>query len=461
MKKLKLSRYGKLVALLGFLIIVIIVMGIMLLSRSCGDSSNSGDVQKNDSDSTTKFTPELLESSTKNQNTEQKSVKFSNYLEELVFEQSRSRFKYGIAIDNYNLENGKIEKGQTFSKLLNDKYNVNIAIINELIPKCEGVFDLREMRLDNPYVVFINKQGVVDYLVYEKNSIEYIVFCTKAGATYVKADKRNVVTHEKYSEGIITSSLYATIYEEHLSPMLAQKLDEIYKWSIDFFALQSGDSFRVLYEEKYIDTTRVGIGKIYGAEFSHMGKSYLAISFEQGDEDGYWDADGNNLRKNFLQSPLSFSARVSSAYGVRIHPIKRTRQMHNGVDYAAPAGTPVHAIADGTVTRAGWDSGGGGNRIWLKHAHGLESAYLHLRGFAKGIKSGVRVKQGDVIGYVGSTGMSTGAHLDFRVKQNDKYINPQKIPSTPTTPILDPNKERFEGMMMDVLEVMNQYRSDK
>lgn len=433
----------------------------MLLSRSCSSSSSSAEVTAA-ADTTAQFSTELLqEQTTSKEKKDARTIKFSNYLEELVIDQSRSRFKYGIAIDNYTLESGKIEKGQTFSKLLNDKYNVNIAIINEIIPKCEGVFDLREMRLDNPYVVFINKQGVVDYLVYEKNSIEYIVFCTKAGATYVEADKRNVVTHEKYSEGIITSSLYATIYEEHLSPMLAQRLDEIYKWSIDFFALQSGDSFRVLYEEKYIDTTRVGIGKIYGAEFSHMGKSYLAISFEQGDENGYWDADGKNLRKNFLQSPLSFSARVSSRYGMRTHPIKRTRQMHNGVDYAAPAGTPVHAIADGTVTRAGWDSGGGGNRIWLKHAHGLESAYLHLRGFAKGIKSGARVKQGDVIGYVGSTGMSTGAHLDFRVKQNGKYINPQKIPSTPTTPILDPNKERFEGMMMDVLEVMNSYRSDK
>ncbi len=240
--------------------------------------------------------------------------------------------------------------------------------------------------------------------------------------------------------------------------MLAVKLSEIYKWTIDFFGIQKGDKFRVLYQEEFIDGQSIGIGKIYGAEFTHLGVSYLAVNFLQQGEDGYWDAKGANLRKNFLSAPLSFSARISSGYGMRTHPIKRSKIFHNGVDYAAPQGTPVLAVADGRISRSGWDSGGGGKRIWIQHEHGFESAYLHLHNYARGMGQGTRVKQGQVIGYVGSTGASTGNHLDFRIRKNGKYINPLKVPSTPTTPILNANKPAFERMKDDILRVMNQYQ---
>ncbi len=476
----KLSRQGKLMVVLSGLIAVVLILGVMLLVRSCGEqpAENKGETDANvefSYDSTLTATTEVIdemeaqEEGSKDATRAQVATsgkKWNNYLEELIFKESHD-FLYGLSLEGMRVESGEIESGETLSRLLNDRYNVDIGVVNKLVVKSDGVFDLREMRVGNGYKAIIRDspevadsvvtEGTLKYLVYAKTNTEYVIFDTE-GETSVTIHKREVVTREKYSEGVINSSLYATIYEEGLSPQLAARLSEIYKWTIDFFAIQKGDSFRVIYEEQYIDTVRIGIGKIYGAEFVHMDKPYLAIRFTQGEETGYWDGEGKNLRKNFLQAPLSFSARVSSKYGMRTHPIRRTRQMHNGVDYAAPTGTPVLAIADGTVTRAGWDGGGGGNRIWLRHARGLESAYLHLSRFAKGIRSGVRVKQGQVIGYVGSTGMSTGPHLDFRIRQNGKYINPQKVPSVPTTPIKDANKASFERMMSDVMGVMGEYQ---
>ncbi len=478
-------------AVLCLLVGVVIVLGVLLLARSCGSQPDAGDeVQQGlditpDSTATLSVSAEgapldtLMDGEPRSQisgadaqRTDQaqqgknakSAQKWHNYLEKLVFKDSHE-FLYGLSLEGLSVETGEVQSGETLSLILNDKYNVNIAVVNELVTKSDGVFDLRELRVGNGYTALIKENdgdstgfaGEMRYFIYAKNSTEYVIFDTHDDVS-VTIHKREVETRERYSEGTINSSLYATIYEEGLSEQLAARLSEIYKWTIDFFAIQKGDSFRVLYEEQYIDTMRIGIGKIYGAEFVHMGKPYLAIRFEQGDETGYWDGEGKNLRKNFLQAPLSFSARVSSKYGMRTHPIRRTRQMHNGVDYAAPTGTPVLAIADGTVTRAGWDSGGGGNRIWLKHARGLESAYLHLSRFGSGIRAGVRVKQGQVIGYVGSTGMSTGPHLDFRIRENGKYINPQKVPSMPTTPIGAANKDRFETMMSDVMGVMDDYK---
>lgn len=365
---------------------------------------------------------------------------------------------YGIDASEYNVESAEVESGQTFSKLMNQKYNVNIAVVNRLIEMCKGKFDLRDIRAGQPYAAFISEDSTstLHYLVYEKNRTEFITFST-GDSVYVDVQKKDVVTEEKYAEGMIESSLYATIEKSGLSPILAVRLSEIFKYTIDFFAIQKGDGFKVLFEQQFIDTTAIGIGKIYGAEFTHNGVPYMAIRFQQGDEIGYWDAKGVNMRKSFLRAPLSFQARVSSKFGMRVHPIKRVRRQHNGIDYAAPKGTQVLSVADGTVIRKGWDRGGGGNTLWIRHAQGLESGYLHLSRFASGISVGSRVRQGQVVAYVGSTGASTGPHLDFRIKQNAKYINPEKLPTVPTAPINSANKGAFNKMKDDVLSVMDEY----
>lgn len=470
MKKIKLSKRGILFLSFLGLILVIIVLGILLCVKSCSSSKPSNcdttyvDTLCLEADfielDTTLAEPVATQS--KDSAAIKRLEDGASYLEKLVFADTHQRL-YGLAASDFEIEASEIESGQTFSKLLNSKYNVNIAIVNELIEKSKGVFDMRDLRAGEPYTAFLKTDtlgGALQYLVYEKSRSEYIVFGT-ADSVFVRKGKKDVVTEERYAQGVIESSLYATMDKNGLSPMLAARLAEIFKYNIDFFAIQKGDSFRAIYEEHFIDTKSIGIGRIYGAEFIHNGKPMMAVRFEQDGEIGYWDATGKNLRRNFLAAPLSFNARVSSKFGVRIHPIKRVRRQHNGVDYAAPSGTPVHAVADGVIAAKGWDGGGGGNRIWIRHAQGLESAYLHLRGFAKGISTGSRVKQGQTIGYVGSTGASTGPHLDFRIRQKGRYIDPQKTPTTPTEPIKGGNKPAFNKMATDVKSVMSQYGKGK
>lgn len=377
-------------------------------------------------------------------------------LEDIVLENSSS-YLYGLATHDYEVVSAEIESGQTFSKLLNGKFDVNIAVVNQLIELCKGKFDLRDMRAGNSYTALLSPDSLarLEYLVYDKSLSEYIVF-SLTDSVSVRAEKKHVTTKEKYAEGVIQSSLYATMYEQNLNPVIAGKLSEIFKWTIDFFALQKGDKFKIIYQEHFIDTTSIGIGRIYGAEFTHGGKDYWAVRFEQGDEVGYWDLEGKNLRKNFLRAPLSFQARVSSRFGMRVHPITRIRRPHNGVDYACPSGTPVLAVADGVVTRKYFERGGG-NTLRVKHDQGLESGYLHLSRFGKGITKGSRVKQGQVIGYVGSTGMSTGPHLDFRIWSKGKPIDPLKMPSMPTNPINAKHRGAFNEMKGDLMQVMKEY----
>jgi murein DD-endopeptidase MepM/ murein hydrolase activator NlpD len=240
---------------------------------------------------------------------------------------------------------------------------------------------------------------------------------------------------------------------------LAAELEDIYQWTVDFFGIQKGDSFTVIYDEKLIDTTHVGIGRIWGAKFTHGGKDVYAIPYKQDDKIKYWEYDGASLRKQLLKAPLKFS-RISSKFSYsRLHPVHRVYRPHLGVDYAAPKGTPVHAVADGVVTFKGW-GGGGGNTLKIKHAGNLMTGYLHLSRFAKGINQGTRVSQGQLIGYVGSTGTSTGPHLDYRVWKNGKPINPLSVPQEPAEPIKKENKAEFEYVRDRIIAELNGTATD-
>ena len=366
------------------------------------------------------------------------------------------RQAYGLPVEDYEIERGEIESGETFSRLLNQRYNVNISIVNRLIELSKGKFELRDIRAGQTYTAFLTPDSAqtLCYLVYERNKTDYVTFAM-CDSVYVRVDRKEVTSEERYAEGVINSSLFATIYENDLPEDLATRMSKIFEYTIDFYALQKGDKFRVVYEEMFIDTVSIGIGTIHGVEFTHAGKEYRGYRFFQDNEWGYWDDKGASLKKAILMSPLSFNARVTSRFGSRIHPIKRMRRQHNGVDYACPVGTPVRAVASGVVTRRGWDPFGGGNRIWLKHANGYESAYLHLSRFA--VKQGQRVAQGQVIAYSGNTGGSTGPHLDYRLKKNGKYINPLTNTSQPSTPIKAGNKAAFDQMKRDVNKVMEAY----
>ena len=364
---------------------------------------------------------------------------------------------YGIEADDYQLKKDTIKLGQTLGRVLG-QYGISAQRVDQLDKAAKEIFPLKQIRADRPYILFLRKDslnlGKLDYFVYEKDVVEYVVFdFTQDSIAITKGEKPVTIKRQKRSS-TIESSLWGAIMRDSLPYSLAAEMEEIYQWTVDFFGIQKGDNFTVIYDEKLIDSTHVGIGRIWGAKFNHAGKEVYAIPFKQGDKIQYWEYDGASLRKQLLKAPLKFS-RISSGFSYsRLHPVHRVYRAHTGVDYAAPKGTPVRAVADGVVTFKGW-GGGGGNTLKIKHAGNLVTGYLHLSKFAAGINKGSRVSQGQLIGYVGSTGTSTGPHLDYRIWKNGTPINPQKVPQEPAEPIKKENMAAFEILRERIVAELN------
>lgn len=359
---------------------------------------------------------------------------------------------YNIDCTDHEVVRGEVQKGETAGKIF-DRYGVTAAQIDRIARVCRDTFDLRKIRIGGRYTVLLSGDSTarhLDHFVYEKSITDYVTISLVGDSIAVRSGRKDVRVERHKSTAHISSSLWNSIADAGMPISLAVDLEEIYGWSVDFFGLQTGDNFTVIYEKQYVDTVCIGSGRIWGAVFNHNGKQLYAIPFRQGEKITYWDENGNSLRKLLLKAPLKYS-RISSRFShARLHPVHRVYRPHHGVDYAAPKGTPVYAIADGTVIFKGW-GGGGGNTLKIKHPRNLTSGYLHLSGFAKGIATGVRVSQGQLIGYVGSTGTSTGPHLDFRLWKGGTPIDPLKAPSEPTEPIKAENREYFEwvrGMIL-------------
>lgn len=362
-------------------------------------------------------------------------------------EERKENIIFGINADEYTIERKRIESGESWSKILGS-YGIGSQKVIQLDRLTKSICPLRNIQAGSHYTAFTKQDSTrthLDYLVYEKNLIDYVVFAFVGDSVAVRTGEREVEIQRKKSSAIITSSLWGAIMEAKLPYSLAAEMEDIYQWTVDFFGIQAGDKFTVIYDEKFIDTLSVGIGRIWGAKFTHKGKDIFAIPFEQGGKLQYWEEDGGSLRKQLLKAPLKFT-RISSKFSnARLHPVLKKYRPHHGVDYAAPSGTPVRAVADGTITKKSYDKAAG-NILKIKHPGNLTSGYLHLRGFAKGIKVGARVEQGQVIGYVGSTGRSTGPHLDFRLWKGSTAINPLNVPQKPSEPISKENRERFENI---------------
>lgn len=372
-------------------------------------------------------------------------------------EEPQHTILYGIIADNYRTEQGEIGQGETLGKIL-ARYGVSATTVDKLDKAAKDVFPLRQIRAGRPFTAFIaadsTGNGALDYFVYEKDVIEYVVFGFKGDSISITKGEKDVTIKRQRRSAVIESSLWGAIMRDSLPYSLAAELEDIYQWTVDFFGIQKGDHFTVIYDEKLIDTTHVGIGRIWGAKFNHAGKDVYAIPFRQNDKIQYWEFNGASLRKQLLKAPLKFS-RISSRFSrSRLHPVHRVYRPHLGVDYAAPTGTPVHAVADGVVTFKGW-GGGGGNTLKIKHAGNLVTGYLHLSKFAKGISQGTRVSQGQVIGYVGSTGTSTGPHLDYRIWKNGTNIDPLKVPQEPAEPIKQENMADFEHIRDRIIAELN------
>jgi len=342
---------------------------------------------------------------------------------------------FNIPVDSFTVVPGIVRSGQNLSDILVSK-GISMTKIDEISKKSILTFDVRKMKVDNPYYFFMNKKNAskVDYFIYEINPVDYVVYQLSDSLRIYK-EKKPIETLVKSASGVITSSLWNALAAQALDYNLALSLSDIYQWSIDFYGLQKGDKFRVVFEENFVNGKSIGIGRIFAAQFFHAKENFYAFRFTQDNEDSYFDDKGQSLKKAFLKAPLKFS-RISSSFSAsRFHPVLKIYRPHFGVDYAAPTGTPVMSIGDGTVIAKAYQAAGGGNYLKIKHNSVYTTSYMHLSGYASGISNGTRVRQGQVIGYVGATGLASGPHLDFRVFFNGSPMDPLKVKSEPGIPV--------------------------
>lgn len=360
-------------------------------------------------------------------------------------EEEASAGFWGFCEDSLSVEENRVRSGDFFSTILmrngisaQDAYNLSDA--------SDSIFDVASIRIGNTYRVWKNGSGAAEYLAYDIDRMKSVVFrCREPYSVWFV--EKPVLTETKYADVTIRSSLWNDMIAAGAPPLLILSLSDIYAWTVDFFGLQEGDRFRVVYDEKTCEGSVVAVDTVRYALFTSRGQDYPAVMFDQHDGGNiYWNEKGESMRKAFLKAPLHYS-RISSGFSyARRHPVTRRVQPHTGVDYAAPKGTPVVTIGDGVVTSAKYE-GAGGNVIRIRHNSVYSTAYLHLSRYASGIRAGKRVKQGDVIGYVGSTGRSTGPHLDFRVWKNGSPINPLKMQSPPAEPLKQENMEAFRAVL--------------
>lgn len=357
---------------------------------------------------------------------------------------------YGYEVDSLVVKEDKIRRNQNLSILLS-KHNVDHQTIYELDKASKGVFDVRKI-LANKKITLLCKPDsleTVKAVVYEPSETEYVVFNIEDSIRVSKFTKEIKIV-ERTAAGVIENSLAVTMDELGLSPQLTNDFADIFAWQIDFFHLYPGDRFKLIFEEELVDSVVVGIKSIKGAYFEHNGNDYYAVYYNQGSGFDYFDEDGASLRKALLRYPVQFS-RISSRYsGNRYHPIQKVWKSHRGTDFAAPKGTPIRTVGDGIILEARYGQFNG-NYVKVKHNGNYTTGYLHMSKIASGIRPGVKVKQGQIIGFVGSTGLANGNHVCFRFWKNGVQVDALKVELPPSEPILEENMEDYKVKRDDVL----------
>lgn len=350
--------------------------------------------------------------------------------------------QYGLPVDSFQVHKGVIQRNQFLADILL-KYHVSYPEIDRLVKKAKDVFDVRYIRSGQSYAVFCAKDslGKANCFIYEPNAEEYIVFDLRDSVNVYKGVKP-VEIRENVSFGTINSSLYMTLQEIGASPALAMELANIYAWTIDFYRIQKGDEFKVIYTEKYIDGKRIGIDSIQAAYFKHFDDDYYAFAFQQEEFVDFFDLEANSLRKAFLKSPLKFGRLTSSYTKRRFHPVQKRWKAHLGTDYAAPTGTPIMSTGDGVVIEAQFKRYNG-NYVKIRHNSTYTTQYLHMSKIAKGIRPGVHVRQGQTIGYVGSTGLATGPHVCYRFWKHGAQVNHRAEKLPPSKPVEKENQPAY------------------
>ena len=370
--------------------------------------------------------------------------------------------EFGYTLNNYNVKKSKVKNGDSFGSIL-ERNNLYYPQIYNIVQKVKKVYDIRKINIGKHYTILSSKDSLntPQVFIYQPNKIDYVVV-SLTDSLWAEKKSKAVKIKEFEAEGIITSSLSETMEKQKLSPLLSNELSEIYAWTIDFFRLEKGDNFKIIYSAKYIDDSiYVGLNRIHSAFFEHRGKPFYAIEFETDPKRGiveYFDENGKNLRRAFLRSPVQFS-RVSSRYnlkrriayyGYRIRP-------HKGTDFAADVGTPIRATASGTVTKSSYTRSNG-NYVKIKHNGTYSTQYLHMD--KRGVKVGQFVKQGDYIGTVGMTGNTSGPHVCYRFWKNGRQVDPLKQKLPEAKPISKELKERYMVHMDPIKKQLDAIKSN-
>ena len=364
--------------------------------------------------------------------------------------------------DSYNVKTGKVKRGDSFGTILENN-NLYYPQIYNIVQKVKKVYDIRKINIGKPYTILSSKDSLntPQVFIYQPNLIDYVVV-SLTDSLWAEKRSKAVELKEFEARGVITSSLSETMEKQKLSPLLTNELSEIYAWTIDFFRLEKGDNFKIIYTAKFVDDSiSVGLNRIHSAYFEHRGKPFYAIEFETDSKRGifeYFDENGKNLRRAFLRSPVQFS-RVSSRYnlkrriayyGYRIRP-------HKGTDFAAAVGTPIRATASGTVTKSSYTRSNG-NYVKIKHNSTYSTQYLHMD--KRGVKVGQFVKQGDYIGTVGMTGNTSGPHVCYRFWKNGRQVDPLKQKLPEAKPISKELKERYMTHMYPIKKQLDAIESN-
>jgi murein DD-endopeptidase MepM/ murein hydrolase activator NlpD len=347
-----------------------------------------------------------------------------------------------------------LRRGETASDLA-VRLGVPASEVGEWLSAVRGLVDVRALPVGLVGETLEDAHGSITALRLTPDWRATIVVTRGDWGFRAYRELRPVARDVVVVHGTVHSSLFEAMSAAGESESLAVELADLFQWDVDFHRdVRDGDSFAVLVERVQRDGKTVAYGPVLAASYSNRGTTYTAVRYAFGGHgENYYDGHGHPLRKQFLRAPLRFT-RVTSRYSLsRMHPILGRRMPHWGVDYAAPVGTPVMATADGVVTFTGWH-GGGGRMVEIRHPGGFVTAYLHLSRFAAGVRPGVRVSQGQVIGFVGNSGMSTGPHLDYRVTQNGQHLNPTTLGRNPAPPLPKTELPRFAAWAARVLPLL-------
>lgn len=363
----------------------------------------------------------------------------------------KPEFLHGMVVNNLHVVEDQVKRNQRFTDLLNG-YHVSPAVMQQLNLLPRSIYDFRKISVSKKYTLLVEHDSLksVKALVYEPNPIDYVVFHLE-DSLMVELCQRKVDTLQRSISGRIESTLSHTIESLNVSNDLTNKFVDIFAWVVDFQRLQKGDQFKLIYEENLVDAKPIGIGKILGVYFEHSGNGFYAFPFDQGDGLDYFDDEGNSLRKALLKYPIEFT-RISSRYSKnRFHPVVKVFRPHLGTDFAAPTGTPIRSVGDGIVEEAQYKTNNG-NYVKVRHNGTYTTGYLHMSKIAAGIKPGTKVRQGQTIGYVGSTGLATGPHLCYRFWKNGVQVDALRVELPPSQPVKTEFFSTFQSVKEELIK---------